>query len=172
MADIGQNVNEKVTLVKAGANLGWNKWEGSFIYAGRQVNLENKRGDQEVLFPIVEFDHTDPLFGRGVAVTGVFVYRDKHIKQLTNKLIFGDNPSGEIFYVDGDHLPQGGQDAIRRVLFDDNGTSKTLLQLMREKNATQGRMPARVADLRIDEGPGGKIYVLNKGDGVIRMMMP
>lgn len=172
MADIGQNVNEKVTLVKAGSNLGWNKWEGSFIYAGRQVNLENQRGDPEVLFPIVEFDHTDPLFGRGVAVTGVFVYRDKYVQQLRNKLIFGDNPSGEIFYVDGDRLPQGGQDAIRRVLFDDHGTQKTLLQLMREKNAAQGRMPARVADLRIDEGPGGKIYVLNKGDGVIRMMMP
>ncbi|HMD48732.1 MAG TPA: hypothetical protein VKG79_06530, partial [Bryobacteraceae bacterium] len=104
--------------------------------------------------------------------TGVFVYRDKFIPQLRNKLIFGDNPSGEIFYVDGDHLPRGGQDAIRRVLFDDNGTSKTLLQLMHDKNAAQGRMPARVADLRIDEGPGGKIYVLNKGDGVIRMMMP
>ena len=173
MADIGQNVNEKVTLVTEGANLGWNKWEGSFTYEGRQVGLVNPRGDPEVLYPIVEFDHSDPLFQRQVAVTGVFAYREKAVPQLTNKLLFGDNPSGEIFYVDADNLPRGGQDAIRRILFDDHGTQKTLLQLMKEKNAAQGRAaPARVADMRIDPGPQGKIFVLNKGDGTIRVLMP
>jgi len=30
LADIGQDVVEKVTLVTPGANLGWNVWEGSF----------------------------------------------------------------------------------------------------------------------------------------------
>lgn len=33
-------------------------------------------------------------------------------------------------------------------------------------------MPARVADMRVDAGPQGKIYVLNKGDGTIRMLAP
>jgi hypothetical protein len=32
-----------------------------------------------------------------VAVTGVYVYRETAVGQLTNKLIFGDNPSGELF---------------------------------------------------------------------------
>ena len=36
VADIGQNTVEKVSLVTAGANLGWNKWEGSFTYVGRE----------------------------------------------------------------------------------------------------------------------------------------
>ena len=35
LADIGQNTIEKLTLVTAGANLGWNVWEGSFRYVGR-----------------------------------------------------------------------------------------------------------------------------------------
>ena len=124
------------------------------------------------MYPIVEFDHTDPLFQRSVAVTGVFAYRSKAIPQLRNKLLFGDNPSGEIFYVDADHLPKGGQDAIRRVLFDDKGTKKTLLQLIQEKNRLQGKAPARRADMRFNPGPGGKIFVLNKADGIIRMLVP
>jgi hypothetical protein len=87
-------------------------------------------------------------------------------------LIFGDNPSGEIFYVNADSPPKGGQDAIRRVLFDDRGTSKTLLQLIKEKNTAQGKPPASRADLRFGEGPDGKIFILNKQDGVIRLLVP
>jgi hypothetical protein len=47
---------------------------------------------------------------------------------------------GEIFYVDADKLaPGGGQAGVRRLLFNDKGTRKSLLQLIREKNAAQGR---------------------------------
>ena len=67
-------------------------------------------------------------------------------------MIFGDNPSGEIFYVNADKLPAGGQDAIRRIMFNDKGTNKTLLQLIREKNAAQGKPPAPRADLRFGRG--------------------
>jgi hypothetical protein len=172
MADIGQEVVEKLTLVKAGANLGWNIWEGSFTYGPGAVGVENRRGDPQVTYPFVEFDHKDPILQRSVAVTGVFAYRDTAIPQLTNKLIFGDNPSGEIFYVDADHLPEGGQDAIRRILFDDKGTTKTLLQLIQEKMTAQGKTPAKRVDMRINLGQAGKIFVMNKFDGVIRVMAP
>ena len=171
MADIGQEVVEKVTLVTPGANLGWSIWEGSFTYGPGQVGTTTPR-DPQVTYPIIEFDHTDPLFQRSVAVTGVFSYRDKAVEQLTNKLIFGDNPSGEIFYVDADNLPHGGQDAIRRVLFNDNGKTKTLLQLIQEKNVSQGREPAKRTDMRINVGNAGRIFVLNKADGVLRMIAP
>ena len=171
LADIGQEVVEKITPVTPGANLGWNVWEGSFTYGPGKVGTENPRGDPKVTYPIVEFDHTDPLFQRSVAVTGVFVYRDTAIPQLTNKLLFGDNPSGELFYVDADHLPKGGQDAIRRILFDDKGTMKTLLQLIREKNASHGKPAAKRADMRFNLGPQGKIFVLNKADATIRLLV-
>ena len=39
VADIGQNIVEEISPVTAGANLGWNKWEGSFKYVNRQVDL-------------------------------------------------------------------------------------------------------------------------------------
>ena len=42
LADIGQNIVEELTLVPAGANLGWNAWEGSFGFISRQaVSLTN-----------------------------------------------------------------------------------------------------------------------------------
>jgi hypothetical protein len=64
VADIGQNIVEKISLVTAGANLGWNKWEGSFTYGPREVGLANQRGDAAVTYPVAEFDHTDPLLRR------------------------------------------------------------------------------------------------------------
>ena len=56
LADIGQNIVEKLTLVTAGANLGWNVWEGSFRFISRsEVDLANQRGDPSVTYPVVEW---------------------------------------------------------------------------------------------------------------------
>jgi hypothetical protein len=171
VADIGQNIVEEISPVTAGANLGWNIWEGSYKYVSRQVDLTSPRSDKAMTWPIAEYDHTDPLVTRA-AITGVYVYRQGDIKQLRNLILFGDNPSGEIFYVNADKPPAGGQDQIRRVLFDDKGTNKTLLQLIREKNAAQGKPPAPRADLRMGRGPNNQIFILNKRDGVVRLLVP
>jgi hypothetical protein len=171
VADIGQNIVEEISPVTAGANLGWNKWEGSYQFVNRQVDLAAPRSEAGMTWPVAEYDHTDPLVQRA-AITGVYVYREGNIKQLRNLILFGDNPSGEIFYVNADNPPAGGQDQIRRVLFDDKGTNKTLLQLIREKNAAQGRPAAPRADLRMGRGPNNQIFILNKRDGVIRLLVP
>lgn len=170
VADIGQNIVEEISPVTAGANLGWNVWEGSFTFGAREVGTANQRGDAKMTYPIVEFDHTDPILRRP-AVTGVYVYRQTAVKALANKLIFGDNPSGEIFYVDADNLPKGGQDPIRRIVFNDKGAKKTLLELIKEKNTAQGKTPAVRADLRFGMA-NGQLFVLNKRDGVIRAIVP
>jgi glucose/arabinose dehydrogenase len=173
VADIGQNLVEEISPVTAGANLGWNKWEASYKYVGGTIDLENPRAEEGMTWPIAEFDHTDPLLPSGrAAITGVYVYRQSAIRQLRNRMLFGDNPSGEIFWIDADKLPDGGQAPIRRVLLNDRGTSKTLLQLIKEKNTAQGKTPATRADLRLGEGPQGQIFVMNKGDGVIRLLVP
>jgi glucose/sorbosone dehydrogenase len=172
MSDIGQNTVEEISPVTAGANLGWNVWEGSFRYMGRGgVNPEGPRADPQVTYPVVEYGQVDPLLQPSSAAIGGLVYRDNKIKQLSNLLLFGDNPSGEIFYVNADHLPKGGQSAIRRVLFDDHGASKTLLQLIQEKNKAQGKAPATRADMRFGEA-NGQIFILNKRDGIIRLLVP
>jgi hypothetical protein len=173
MSDIGQNIVEEVSPVTSGANLGWNDWEGSFRYLGRGgVSPENPRGDSKMTYPIVEYGQLDPLLQNQSAATLGYIYRQASIKQLANKLLFGDVPSGEIFYIDADNLPRGGQDAIRRLLLNDSGTPKTLLQIIKETNAKQGRMPATRADLRFGQGPDAQIFLLNKADGVIRQLVP
>jgi glucose/arabinose dehydrogenase len=169
LSEIGQNISEEVDVVTPGANLGWNTWEASFRFIDRtHIDLNQRRVDPKVTYPVVEFDHRDPLFGNNVAVTGVVVYRGAAISQLSNKVLFGDNPSGEVFYIDADRLPNGGQDAIRRLLFGSGTSAKTLLQLIKEKNATQKRSAADRADLRFGTGPENRVFLLNKQDGTIR----
>jgi hypothetical protein len=170
-AEIGQNINEEINQIVAGGNYGWNIWEGSFKYFNREVSTDEQRADPKMIYPIVDFDHTDPILQRLAAATGIYAYRDKTVPQLTNKLIFGDNPTGEVFYVDADALPKGGQN-FRRVLFNQNGETKTLLQIIKDKNAQQGKMPATRADLRMGTGPNGQLFLLNKRDGVIRLVQP
>ena len=169
VAEIGQNIVEEISAAAPGANLGWHDWEASFRFIDRtHIELNQPRADPKVTYPFVEFDHHDPLFGNNVAVTGVIVYRGTAIAPVANKVIFGDNPSGEVFNVDADALPKGGQDAIRRVLFNSGGSAKTLLQLIREKNAAQKRSAAERADLRFGTGPENRVFLLNKQDGTIR----
>ena len=173
LADIGQNIVEELSLVTAGANLGWNAWEGSFGFISRQaVRLTNRRSDTRMTYPVVEYGQPDPLLQPQSAITGVHVYRSDAIPQLVNLVLFGDFPSGEMFYIQADTLPDGGQDAIRRILLNDGGESKTLLEVIREKNVEQGKTPATRADLRYGAGPDGQVFLLNKHDGTIRLLVP
>jgi hypothetical protein len=173
LADIGQDIVEELSMVPMGANLGWNKWEGSFGFISRQaIDLNKRRNDPTVTYPVAEYGQLDPLLQTQSAVTGVHVYRNTAIPQLTNLLLFGDFPSGEIFYLQADKLPGGGQDGIRRILLNDGGEPKTFLKVIQEKNGKQGRMPATRADLRFGTGPDGQVLLLNKHDGMIRLLVP
>ena len=167
LAEIGQNIVEEISLVTPGANLGWNDWEASFRFVSRtEIRLDERRGDPKVTYPVVEYDHRDPLLGSQVAVTGVIVYRGTAIPALANLVLFGDNPSGEVFYFNADRLPAGGQDPIRRVLFNSGGSAKTLMQLIKERKPSAAR-----ADLRFGLGPDNQVFLLNKQDGTIRQMV-
>ena len=175
LSDIGQGVVEKVSQVSAGANLGWNRWEGSYRFAStRGVWADSVRTDPAVTYPVAEWGQIDPIMlpSTSSASVGAVVYRSTQVPQLNGKLLFGDMPSGEMFHVSADQLPKGGQDPIRRVLFKTatNATPRTFLQVIQEKNAAQGKPPATRADLRFDMASGGRVFVLNKADGVIRLI--
>jgi hypothetical protein len=171
VADIGQNMVEELSPVTKGANLGWNQWEASFGFSSNRIDTSRQRGDPAITYPIAEYDHRDPILQRGAAVTGVIVYRATQIPQLRGRIIFGDNPSGEVFHVSADNPPRGGAADIRRVLLNHNGEAKTLLQLIQEKNTQQGKQPATRADLRFGTGPNGQVFLLNKADGVVRLLV-
>ena len=121
-------------------------------------------------YPIAEYAQADPLLQNQSAATGVHVYRSNEISQLSGLILFGDNPSGEIFAVSADDPPSGGQSAIRRVLLGADG--QTLMDLIHTADAARGRSPANRADLRFGSGANGRVYILNKRDGIVRLLVP
>ena len=136
-------------------------------------SLDNPRSDARITYPVVEFDRWDSLLQEwATAITGVVVYRHDAIPQLENAVLFGELVSGEVFYFSADDLPEGGQEAIRRVRFKHRGKTKTLLQMIQEKNIVQGREPTVRADMRFGTGPDGQIFSINKRDGIIRRLLP
>ena len=78
-------------------------------------SLDNPRSDASITYPVVEFDHWDPLLQEGVAITGVVVYRHDAIPQLENAVLFGELVSGEVFYF------FAGRSARRRSRSDSSG---------------------------------------------------
>jgi hypothetical protein len=176
LSDIGQNTVEEVSPVSAGANLGWNVWEGSYRFGGGRQGVisDLPRNDPKVTYPIVEWDQLDPvlLSTNSSAAVGALVYRSTTVPQLNGRLLFGDMPSGELFHVSADDLPKGGQDSIRRVLFRAaaGAAPRRLLEIIQEKNSAQGKTVATRADMRFDMNAAGQIFVLNKADGTIRVI--
>jgi hypothetical protein len=55
--------------------------------------------------------------------------------------------------ITGVYGSQGGAGCNRRIVFDDEGTTKTFLPFIREKNAAQGKPPAAHADKLLGMGP-------------------
>ena len=190
--DTGQNVVEEVNVVRAGADYGWSDWEGSFRHNRNarpaEVVLDAPRSADDVTYPLAEFDQQDPVLvqnpiKRDLVVsnapasyaTGLVVYREGPIGPLADKILFGDAPSGEVFFVPADDPPSTGWRPVDmgRLLFEHRGEVKTFLTLIQETNVVQGRRrPTPRADLRFGTGPDGQVFLLNKFDGVIRRLRP
>lgn len=170
-SDIGQNIVEEVSPVPKGGNLGWNTWEGSFRYIGRSgVDPNGVRADASMTWPVAEYDHSDPVLTGRAAASGLVVVRTNAVPALRNRIVFADNPSGEIFHVSADSTALRGQAHVRRVLLNAGGQAMTILQLARQKNEQQGKTPASRVDVRLASGANGEVFVLNKADGVIRQL--
>jgi hypothetical protein len=58
------------------------------------------------------------------------------------------------------------------VLLRSNGADRTALQVIQEKNKAQGKTPATRADLRLAMALGDQVFLINKGDGTIRRLVP
>jgi hypothetical protein len=48
---------------------------------------------------------------------------------------------------------------------------RTALEILQEKNRAQGKPAASRADLRLDATADGRIFLLNKADGTIRLVV-
>lgn len=101
VADVGQNEIEEVTALPAGeilgANLGWNRFEGSQPFEGE--------APPDVIGPTYEYTHAE-----GVSITGGVVYRGEEIPGLRGAYLFGDLATAEVWA-----LPVDGTSVGERV---------------------------------------------------------
>ena len=98
--DVGQTMFEEVDIIVRGGNYGWNIREGFHCF-NRQDPLHPTEdcakvgaSGEPLLDPVLEYKningHRKDPEGRGISVTGGFVYRGRALPQLQGKYVFGD----------------------------------------------------------------------------------
>lgn len=88
LADVGQDDEEEINIIKKGGNYGWNIMEGMGCTPGVLINC-NKTGLE---LPIFSYPHPE-----GFSITGGFVYRGKAIPGLCGVYVYGDYVSQRIW---------------------------------------------------------------------------
>ena len=90
LGDVGQNQWEEINYLPfdspAGANFGWNYFEGSYHYAGTPPT------DASMISPVAEYGHD-----QGCSVTGGVVYRGEQLVEWQGVYIYGDYCSGLVW---------------------------------------------------------------------------
>jgi glucose/arabinose dehydrogenase len=105
VADVGQNFQEEINVLRAGEagglNYGWNVFEGDRVFLATPGNVDESR----FTFPVMSYDHIQyyRTFWEMQAgevhcsVTGGYVYRGAALPDLQGKYIYGDYCSGTIW---------------------------------------------------------------------------
>jgi glucose/arabinose dehydrogenase len=90
--EVGQNSFEEVDIIVKGANYGWNRMEGLHCFNPNDPNNHPADCDKSGLtMPIVEYPNLNTQKnGKGISVTGGYVYRGKAFANLQGAYVFGD----------------------------------------------------------------------------------
>jgi glucose/arabinose dehydrogenase len=119
--DVGQNEFEEIDVIENGGNYGWRILEANKCYRTQTCNKN------ELKAPIFYYRQGSDT---GRSITGGYVCRDKNLPGLTNKYIYGDFVTGNIWALThlnnkavknelivriSDGLPSFGEDAKRNL---------------------------------------------------------
>jgi glucose/arabinose dehydrogenase len=97
IADVGQGAWEEIDAMPAtaaGANYGWNAFEGNHCYGGSGTTCSLAGATQP---PVAEYDHSA---GR-CSITGGFVYRGSAIPELVGQYVYSDYCAGFLASLSG-----------------------------------------------------------------------
>jgi hypothetical protein len=109
----------------------------------------------KITYPVAEFDHDE-----GKAISGGFEYWGNAIPALKGKFLFGDIPSGRLFYLDVADLKQGKMATIKEWKITINGKPETLKAVCGSDRI----------DLHFGRDMQGELYILTKADGKMYKM--
>jgi glucose/arabinose dehydrogenase len=155
--NIGQANIEAVDIIQKGADYGWPIREGAFaVHPDGDVNniyaLPPNDSMYHIRYPVAVFDHDE-----GNAIEGGFEYLGKNIPELKGKYVFGDIPSGRLFYITLSDLKPGKLAPVKEWFVSLNGKKISLRDL-----CGQNRV-----DLRFARDDKGELYISTKPDGKI-----
>ncbi|MDB5275736.1 MAG: c-type cytochrome [Ferruginibacter sp.] len=161
-SNIGQANIESLYEVQPGHDYGWPVREGNFVSAELTDNLGNvyplpaNDSVYKITYPVAEFDHDE-----GKAISGGFEYWGNSIPALKGKFLFGDIPSGRLFYLDVADLKQGRMATIKEWKITINGKPETLKSVCGSDRI----------DLHFGRDMQGELYILTKADGMLYKMV-
>jgi glucose/arabinose dehydrogenase len=170
IGDIGQNQVEEVNLGEPGANYGWRLREGTFAsgYAvGRGPGPLYPLPSPDTgafTYPVAQYDHDE-----GNAIGGGYVYRGQAIPALQGKYVFADFPRGRLFVIDTDELTPGRPTEITEIRLLLGGREQAVPDAAGFRD-TYG--PGNRADMRLGTDSAGELYLVTKGDGRVRKLVP
>ncbi len=155
--NIGQANIESINLIMPGHDYGWPIREGNFVlYPHGDLNkvypLSQDDSIYNITYPVAQYDHDE-----GKAISGGFEYRGTAIPQLKGKYLFGDIPTGRLFYIEMADIKQGKQATIKKWKVSMNGIEKTVTDLCGTDRA----------DLHFGEDAQGELYLFTKADGKV-----
>ena len=119
VADVGQNAQEEVAIVRSGENHGWNVYEGDLCF-----NRNEACGELEAVAPIAVYGRRD-----GCSVSGGIVHRSGSIPGLDGAFIYGDYCSGKIWAARADGEVVELADTDWRIVGISSGSEGDLLVL-------------------------------------------
>ena len=160
VCNIGQANIEAIYLISPGRDYGWPVREGNFVF-NPDGNLNNvyplpaNDSINKITYPIAEYDHDE-----GVAISGGYEYWGKTIPHLKRKFLFGDIPSGRLFYINTNDIKQGTLAPIREWRITISKVSRTLKEVCGSDRV----------DLRFGRDAQGELYILTKADGGLYKM--
>lgn len=173
--DIGQDQVEEVNIGVAGGNYGWHLREGTFATAAGVESddppggvYERETDATDFIYPVAQYDHDE-----GFAIGSGVVYRGSEIPDLVGKFVFTDIVRGRLFYMDTASLEPDSPTTIVELAVTVDGESGSLADIAGHRNTSPGHAPyTQRVDLRISTDATGELYILTKGDGWIRKLIP
>jgi glucose/arabinose dehydrogenase len=155
VANIGEAFIESIYKLKPGMHHGWPIREGTFVIdpkkdVTRLMPMNSADSAVPIVYPVASYDHEWGYAG----TSGGFVYTGKNIPALRGKYVFGDIPSGKLFFFN----PQAhGVADVKEWRVSLNDTINPLTKISNSKRV----------DLHFGRDAQNELYILTKADGKI-----